>query len=819
HTFEGYLSNSGELAPIGASRIHTLSEAIAPYLRRAAANQTDLQKLNYEKYVEQLSTLATNWESLPEFQAKSVDDTVETYTENAIGDLPLNIQEQLRKQIVNQTETQTPKPNVNSPVRDREGDIKMSGADIYSIVSTVISAISNGNNPKGFGQTRPLDKRPNAPHCSEEERNQRLKSGRCIRCNRVGKLAAPVRSRVQGNVGVFGELLDQIPPASEIREAVKRLNSSPFLIDILINSTCYSTALFDTGCLPYAVFDRSFADQTHLPRLPVTHRSLKLAKDGPQIPITEMTWATLDIDGRAERVFGYIVANLQYNIILGKGWAERNNVTYEAGKKFLTLGSGANAIKVKESGWMERDELSGSMHQLRQAKNVTASIFAAEIRRGRKANKHLHLFSITIADINKALKKLDNSAVKQTVEEISNQLPQQLRHLAKNFLADEDGVLPESKPGWDHSISLELDDEGKPKEPPSGPLYGMSRDELLVLRKTLTDYLRKGWIRASNSPANAPVLFAKKPGGGLRFYVDYRGLNSITKRDRYPLPLIKETLQQLSKAQYFTKLDVCTAFHRLRIRPGDEWKTAFRTRYGQYEWLVMPFGLCGGPVTFQRYINAVLQDILDEYCSAYMDDVIIYSDGDLSDHYKKVEEVIRRLEESGLRLDINKCTFATSEVKYLGFVIKAGEGVTVDPAKIEAIKNWEEPTTVSETRSFLGFANFYREFIPKFSAIAQPLISLTSKQTRWSWDTKEKDAFEKLKSMLSSAPLLALFSAEKETYLEADASGYAIGGVLSQIDEKNRLRPVGYFSRKLTPAESNYNIHDKELLAIITTMR
>lgn len=187
HTFEGYLSNSGELAPIGVSRIHTLSEAIAPYLRRAAANQTDLEKLNYEKYVEQLSTLATNWESLPEFQAKSVDDTGETYTENAIGDLPLNIQEQLRKQIVNQTETQlqsqSPKPSVNSPIRDREGDIKMSGTDIISIVSTVISAINNGNNSKGFGQARPLDKRPNAPHCSEEERHQRLKSGRCIRCN------------------------------------------------------------------------------------------------------------------------------------------------------------------------------------------------------------------------------------------------------------------------------------------------------------------------------------------------------------------------------------------------------------------------------------------------------------------------------------------------------------------------------------------------------------------------------------------------------------------------------------------------------------
>ncbi|KAI0999121.1 hypothetical protein K3495_g9076 [Podosphaera aphanis] len=508
HIFEGYLSNSGELSPIGVSQIHTLSEAIAPYLRRAASNQTDLEKLNYEKYVEELSSLATNWESLPEFQAKSVDDTVETYTENAIGDLPLNIQEQLRKQIVDLTPTQTqpnllqsqsPKPNENSLVRDHEGDIKISGTDIYSIVFTVISAINNGNNPEGLGQARPLDKRQNAPHCSEEERNQLLKSSRCIRCN------------------VF--------PSHRFRECKLKGYRSE-----MSNSSIASASISET-----------------------------------------------------ERGFGYIVANSQYNIFLSKGWAERSNITYETGKKFLTLGSGANAIKVKESGWMERDELSGPMRQLRQAKRVTASIFAAESRRGRKAKKYLYLFSITIVDINKALEKLDNSAIKQTGEEIST---------------DEDGIIPESKPVWDRSINLELDDEGKPKEPSSGPLYGMSRDELLVLRKTHTDYIQKRWIRASNSPANGPVLFAKKPGGGLRSCVDYRGLKSITNRDRYPLPFIKETLQQLLKAQYFTKLDVCTAFHRLHIRPDDEWKTAFRKRYGQYECLIMPFGLCSGPDIF-----------------------------------------------------------------------------------------------------------------------------------------------------------------------------------------------------------------------------
>ena len=157
----------------------------------------------------------------------------------------------------------------------------------------------------------------------------------------------------------------------------------------------------------------------------------------------------------------------------------------------------------------------------------------------------------------------------------------------------------------------------------------MSKDELLVLRKTFSDYLSKGFIRVSNSPTAASVLFVKKLGGGLRFCVDYRALNKLTKKDRYPLPLIQETLQSLAKAKWFTKLDVIAAFHRLRIAQGDEWKTAFRTRYGLYEWLVTPFGLANAPSSFQKYINWVLRDFLDDFCSAYIDDILIYSSGSL----------------------------------------------------------------------------------------------------------------------------------------------------------------------------------------------
>jgi hypothetical protein len=256
----------------------------------------------------------------------------------------------------------------------------------------------------------------------------------------------------------------------------------------------------------------------------------------------------------------------------------------------------------------------------------------------------------------------------------------------------------------------------------------MSRDELLVLRKTLTDLLDEGFIRVSNSPAAAPVLFVKKPGGGLRFCVDYQGLNQITKKDRYPLPLIYETLRSISKARWFTKLDV---IDKLRILEGDEWKTAFRTRYGLYEWIVTPFGLANAPSTFQKYVNWALRDYLDEFCSAYVDDILIYTSGTLEEHREHVGKVLDRLREAGLQIDIDKCEFEVKSTKYLGFIIDAGKGLRTDPDKVKAIVEWEAPTSVKGVRGFLGFANFYRQFIKDYSDRVMALTELTHKDRQF----------------------------------------------------------------------------------------
>ena len=221
-------------------------------------------------------------------------------------------------------------------------------------------------------------------------------------------------------------------------------------------------------------------------------------------------------------------------------------------------------------------------------------------------------------------------------------------------------------------------------------------------------------------PIAAPVIFVKKPGGGLQFCVDYCRLNEISRKDSYPIPRIDETLRTIAAAKYISKVDVISAFHRICVKDGDEWKTAFNTRFGLYEWLVTPFGLTGAPPMFQRYINWVLREELDICCSAYIDDVIIYNDIQ-KEYCSAVLRIIRKLADAGLQLDFDKSEFEGGIIKYLGYLIETGRGLRADPEKLEAIRKWEPPTKVKGVRGFLGFCNYYRQFIDGYSRIAEPL--------------------------------------------------------------------------------------------------
>lgn len=371
--------------------------------------------------------------------------------------------------------------------------------------------------------------------------------------------------------------------------------------------------------------------------------------------------------------------------------------------------------------------------------------------------------------------------------------------------------LPEHR-SFDHRIPVE---DGK--HPPYGPIYSLSDKERLALREYLDDNIAKGFIVPSESPAAAPILFVKKKDGTLRLCVDYRGLNKITIKNRYPLPLISDLLDRLRVAKVYTKIDLRGAYNLLRIAKGEEWKTAFRTRYGLFEYKVMPFGLTNAPASFQHLMNHNFRDMLDQFVICYLDDILIYSP-DLDTHQKHVEQVLARLRSVGLYAKAEKCEFHTDKVEFLGFVATPG-GITMDQTKVQTVLDWPTPGNLRDVRAFLGFANFYRRFIRSYSSIAHPLTQLTRKELTFAWTSAEQYAFDTLKAAFTSADLLRHFDPDLPLVLETDASDYAVAGILSHPTDKGDLRPIAFLSRKMNSAELNYEIHDKEMLAIIACFK
>ena len=371
-------------------------------------------------------------------------------------------------------------------------------------------------------------------------------------------------------------------------------------------------------------------------------------------------------------------------------------------------------------------------------------------------------------------------------------------------------ALPRHQP-WDHEIELEPG-----KEPTFGPIYALSEKELQVLRGYIEENLKKGFIRESKSSAGYPILFAPKKDGSLRLCVDYRKLNDITIKNRYPLPNIGELQDRLGKAKVFTKLDLRGAYNLIRMKEGEEWKTAFRTRYGHYEYLVMPFGLTNAPATCQALINNVLRAHLDRTVVAYLDDILVYSE-DEAEHVHHVREVLECLRKAGLLLKPEKCEFHKTKVDFLGYDIST-EGVQMSQDKIRDIQEWPTPTTVKEVQAFLGFLNFNRRFVEGFSKKALPLTRLTAKDKEFKWGKEQDDAVLQLKKACMEPPVLCTFQVNQPARIETDASDLAIGACLCQ-QKDSKWHPVAYYSRKMTAPEQNYDIHDKELLAVVEALK
>ena len=284
-------------------------------------------------------------------------------------------------------------------------------------------------------------------------------------------------------------------------------------------------------------------------------------------------------------------------------------------------------------------------------------------------------------------------------------------------------------PHREYNLKIELDEGANL---PPGRLYSLSPVELNTLQAFINENLCFGFIRPTSSSHAAPVLFVKKKDGSLQLCIDYQGLNKISKKDRYPLPLISNLLDSLSQVKVYTKIDLRHAYHLVPIAEVDEWKTAFWTCYSSYEWQVMPFGLTNAPAAFQRFVNLVFADMFNVCMVVYLiDDILIYSDN-MEDHVKHIREVLRCLRQHKLFAKLKKCEFHSDSVEYLRYFLSPN-GLTMSQDKVIIICDWPEPRKVKDIQFFLGFANFYRRFIFNYSDIVVPLTWLTQKDALWNF--------------------------------------------------------------------------------------
>ena len=395
--------------------------------------------------------------------------------------------------------------------------------------------------------------------------------------------------------------------------------------------------------------------------------------------------------------------------------------------------------------------------------------------------------------------------------DLFKQVPKAYHNYLDVFSEPQANVLPPHRK-YDLEIPLQPN-----SSPPWGPIYSMSAPELAEMKRYVTAYLANGFIRPSKSPAAAPVMFVKRPDGKLRLVVDYRGLNRVTVKNRFPLPLIPEMLDRLHLAKVFTKIDLRNAYHQVRVKEGDEWKTAFRCREGHFEYQVCPQGPTNAPAMFQFFMNDILREYLDVIAVGILDDVIIFS-ANTSEHVGHVRSILQVLRENQLYAKIEKCEFDKDEMTFVGYMVSKA-GIGMDPAKVSAILDWPTPKTVKEVQSFLGFANFYRKFILHYSSLTTPLTSLTRKGVKFTWSSKADEAFRALQQAFTSAPILQHFQPDLPLTIEADASDFALGCILSQPSLDGSLHPICFYSRKFTPAELNYPIYDKELLAVVEAFK
>lgn len=480
-----------------------------------------------------------------------------------------------------------------------------------------------------------------------------------------------------------------------------------------------------------------------------------------------------------------------FDAVLGKDWLDRLSpkADFKSNTFVFQHAGKRHTIRGNPKLLLQKPLPDGSLHPL--------ILSFSELRRATHQRLHMMLACVREA-------KPDADASKPSVD-------------VSSLLSQFSDIFPSDLPGMPVDRHIQHDIELEPgHSPPNRPVIRMTAEQLQGLQEILQDFLDKGFIKPSVSPYGAPVLLIKKPDGSWRFVVDYRALNQITIKNVYPLPRIDDLLHQLHGATIFSKIDLKSGYYQVKVNPQHTHFTAFRTRYGSYEWTVLPMGLCNAPATFQRLMNDVFRQHLDKFVLVYLDDLLIYSRTP-EEHLQHLESVFRLLREHKLFAHPKKCSFAQTQIEFLGHIVSK-DGIAVDPKKVKAISEWPTPRSVSDLRQFMGAANYLRKHVEKFAHITAPLTALMTndneRNKHFPWTAQQDAAFQAIKDALCNAPVIVTPDLSAPFHVRTDASRFAIGAVLTQPHGV-----IAYESRKLTPAERNYPVHEQELLAVVHAFR
>ncbi|KAL0539731.1 hypothetical protein IC582_023947 [Cucumis melo] len=536
----------------------------------------------------------------------------------------------------------------------------------------------------------------------------------------------------------------------------------------------YALVLFDSGS-SHSFISSAFVSHARLEVEPLHHVLSVSTPSGECMLSKEKVKACqIEISGRVIEVTLIVLDMLDFDVILGMDWLAANHASIDCSRKEVTFNPPSMAsFKFKGGGSKSLPQVISAIRASKLLSQGTWGILAS------------------VVDTREADVSLSSEPV----------------------VRDYPDVFPEELPGLPPHREVEFAIELEPGTVPiSRAPYRMAPAELKELKVQLQELLDKGFIRPSVSPWGAPVLFVKKKDGSMRLCIDYRELNKVTVKNRYPLPRIDDLFDQLQGATVFSKIDLRSGYHQLRIKNEDVPKTAFRSRYGHYEFIVMSFGLTNAPAVFMDLMNRVFREFLDTFVIVFIDDILIYSKTE-AEHEEHLRMVLQTLRDNKLYAKFSKCEFWLKQVSFLGHVVSK-DGVSVDPAKIEAVTGWTRPSTVSEVRSFLGLAGYYRRFVENFSRIATPLTQLTRKGAPFVWSKACEDSFQTLKQKLVTAPVLTVPDGSGSFVIYSDASKKGLGCVLMQ-----QGKVVTYASRQLKSHEQNYPTHDLELAAVVFALK